>query len=416
MKIVIVGSGGREHALAWKIHHSPDPHEVLVLPGNGGTPTTRSLRADDVDGIRRFCDEVGADLVVVGPEVSLAAGLVDTLQAHQLRAFGPIRAATRLESSKVWARLFMRHHGVACPEFWSFGDVDQASAHLERLGGDAVLKYDGLAAGKGVWVCRDRSEAHRALVEFTQRHGHDAAGVVERRLVGKEVSLIGLCDGMTLALLAPSRDHKRLLDDDKGPNTGGMGACTPVADLSPALLKTIQREIIAPTLDGLRAEGLPYCGFLYFGILLSDEGPRLLEYNARLGDPEAEVVLPALDSDLVELMLASLETRLGDMKVALSSDAFIDVVLASKGYPGAMTAGHPIQGLDTLQPDTLVFHAGTARSSEGTLVTAGGRVLNVVARGATVEQARERVYAEVEKLSFEGMTYRRDIGRGTKRT
>ncbi|MBI4818692.1 MAG: phosphoribosylamine--glycine ligase [Deltaproteobacteria bacterium] len=409
MRIVVVGSGGREHALAWKLRD----HEVFVVPGNGGTRPTRGLSPEDVHSVAEYCQELRADLVVVGPEAALDAGLVDVLSAKRIRAFGATRSAARLESSKSHARRFTRKYGVSMPEHWPFESVDEAKQLMRRLDGDAVLKFDGLAAGKGVWVCRTWREAEAALTELADRHSASASGVVERRLVGKEVSLIGLVDGRDVRLLAPARDHKRLLDGDGGPNTGGMGVFTPVPDLSPYLMDDIRSEIVAPTLDGFVGEGLEFCGFLYFGVLLSEDGPKLLEYNVRLGDPEAEVVLPALESDLLELMVACLEHRLSETSVRVSRDAVVDVVLASEGYPSSPVTGRVISGLDRLSSDTLVFHAGTTRRGEQ-LVTSGGRVLNVVARAPTIEEARARVYCEVSKIHFEGKLFRSDIGLGAR--
>ena len=309
MRVAIVGSGGREHALAWKLEQSPEVAEVVVLPGNGGTPCRAPVDAGDVEGIRTWCVEHGADLVVVGPEAILAAGLVDALEAAGVRAFGPCRQATRLESSKVWAKELMARHGVSTAPFGVFETVEEAQSLLAARGHDAVLKYDGLAAGKGVFVCRDAGEAERALEALAARWGPDARGLVEDRLEGRELSVIGVTDGRDIRLLAPSQDHKQLLDGDRGPNTGGMGAFAPVPFADEALLGAIRRRVVEPTLEGLRAERIPYRGFLYFGLMVTADGPQVLEYNARMGDPEAEVVLPALNSDLLPLLVACLDGR-----------------------------------------------------------------------------------------------------------
>jgi phosphoribosylamine--glycine ligase len=388
MRVAVLGAGGREHALAWALERHR--HEVTVLPGNGGTLRSAPVKADDLAGVERFCREARIELVIVGPEGPLEKGMVDRLRAAGIAALGPTQEAARLESSKIFAKRFMQAHGVATAGAWFMEQGDDPAAAIETLQGRLVLKYDGLAAGKGVWVCGSVDDARRALAELCDRHGKGARYLLERRLEGDELSIIG--------------------DGDQGPNTGGMGAFSPVPQLGPGMLARIQKEVVEPTLAGLRQERLDYRGFIYFGLMLTAEGPRLLEYNVRLGDPEAEAILPLLQSDLAELATSFLERRLDCVELKVTSGAAVSVVLAAPGYPAGPQVGQPIEGLDRLDPMTLVFHAGTRRDG-GRLLTNGGRVLDVVARGDTLDEAIARVYAEVAKVRFEGMQLRRDIGR-----
>ena len=407
MKIAVIGRGGREHALAWKLAQDAGPENVFCLPGNGGTANNRSIAEHDFAGIRSFCETEGIDLVVVGPEAPLARGLVDFLAGAKFRVFGPTRAAARLESSKTWAKQFMQRHGIATAAGAFFESVRAAAEHVRTQRGELVVKYSGLAAGKGVFVCPDPAEALGALKEIERRHGANAPIVVEELLEGPEVSIMGVVSGTSIQLFPPSRDHKRLLDGDCGPNTGGMGAYAPVPDVDAAQLDEIRRTIIEPTLQGLAAEGIAYRGFLYFGLMLTDAGPKLLEYNARLGDPETEVLLPALDGPLLPTLLASFDGTLDRHPFAFKSGAVIDVVLAAGGYPGDVRTGVPISGADAA--DALVYHAGT-EIRNGALSVAGGRVLNVVAHGADLAAARQKAYAACKKIHFDGMQFRTDIG------
>lgn len=407
MKITVIGRGGREHALAWKLAQDADAENVFCLPGNGGTANNRPIAEHDFAGIRNFCEAEGIDLVVVGPEAPLARGLVDLLAGAKIRVFGPTRAAARLESSKTWAKQFMQRHGITTAAGTFFESVRAAAEYVRTQRGGLVVKYSGLAAGKGVFVCPDPAEAPAALKEIGRRHGPNAPIVVEELLEGPEVSIMGVVSGTSIQLFPPSRDHKRLLDGDCGPNTGGMGAYAPVPDVDAAQLDEIRRTIIEPTLQGLAAEGIAYRGFLYFGLMLTAAGPKLLEYNARLGDPETEVLLPALDGPLLPALLASFDGTLERHPFAIKSGAVVDVVLAAGGYPGDIRAGVPISGLD--QVDALVFHAGT-EIRDGALTVAGGRVLNVVAHGGDLAGARKKAYAACAKIRFDGMQYRTDIG------
>ena len=407
MKIAVIGRGGREHALAWKLAQDAGAENVFCLPGNGGTANNRPIAEYDFAGIRSFCEAEGIDLVVVGPEAPLARGLVDFLAGGKFRVFGPTRAAARLESSKTWAKQFMQRHGIATAEGAFFESVRAAAEHVRTRRGGLVVKYSGLAAGKGVFVCPDPAEAPAALKEIERRHGANAPIVVEELLEGPEVSIMGVVSGSAIQLFPPSRDHKRLLNGDRGPNTGGMGAYAPVEDVDAAQLDEIRRTIIEPTLQGLVAEGIAYRGFLYFGLMLTAAGPKLLEYNARLGDPETEVLLPALDGPLLPTLLASFDGTLDRHPFTIKSGAVVDVVLAAGGYPGDVRAGVPISGADAT--GALVFHAGT-EIREGALTVAGGRVLNVVAHGADLAAARQKAYAACGQIHFDGMQYRTDIG------
>ena len=407
MKIAVIGRGGREHALAWKLAQDAGAENVFCLPGNGGTANNRPIAEHDFAGIRSFCESEGIDLVVVGPEAPLARGLVDLLSGAKFRVFGPTRAAARLESSKTWAKQFMQRHGIATAAGAFFESVRAAAEYVRTQRGGLVVKYSGLAAGKGVFVCPDPAEAPAALKEIERRHGPNAPIVVEELLEGPEVSIMGVVSGTSIQLFPPSRDHKRLLDGDRGSNTGGMGAYAPVPDVDAAQLDEIRRTIIEPTLQGLAAEGIAYRGFLYFGLMLTAAGPKLLEYNARMGDPETEVLLPALDGPLLPTLLASFDGTLERQPLAIKPGAVVDVVLAAGGYPGDVRAGVPISGLD--QVAALVFHAGT-EIRNGALTVAGGRVLNVVAHGADLAVARQKVYAACEKIHFDGKQCRTDIG------
>ena len=407
MKIAVIGRGGREHALAWKLAQDAGPENVFCLPGNGGTANNRPIAEHDFAGIRSFCETEGIELVVVGPEAPLARGLVDILSGAKFRVFGPTRAAARLESSKTWAKQFMQRHGIATAAGAFFESVRAAAEYVRTQRGGLVVKYSGLAAGKGVFVCPDPAEAPAALQEIGRRHGPNAPIVVEELLEGPEVSIMGVVSGTAIQLFPASRDHKRLLDGDRGPNTGGMGAYAPVPDVDAAQLDEIRRTIIEPTLQGLAAEGIAYRGFLYFGLMLTAAGPKLLEYNARLGDPEAEVLLPALDGPLLPTLLASFDGALERHPFAIKPGAVVDVVLAAGGYPSDVRAGVPIAGADAT--DALVFHAGT-EIRNGALAVAGGRVLNVVAHGADLAAARQKAYAACAQIRFDGMQYRTDIG------
>lgn len=410
MKIAVIGSGGREHAIAWKLALTNGPENIFVLPGNGGTPNNVAIQPNDFAGIKAFCQEQAIDLIFVGPEDPLANGIVDYFRGSGIRVVGPDKAAARLEGSKIWSKKFMKKHGVATADFWLLEDGDDIEQVIEQTGGHVVIKYDGLAAGKGVFVCSSVAGAGRALTTIKERYGDTAPFLLEEKFSGQELSIIAFTDGQDIQMLLPSQDHKPAFDGDRGPNTGGMGAYCPVPFCDQQLMDRIKKEIVDPTLRGIQAEDLDYKGVIYFGLMITEAGPRLLEYNVRFGDPETEVLLPALKNDLTEVMLACLEGRLNEIKIEANPGYFVDVVLASGGYPGSYAKGKVIRGLEKLSEDTLVFHAGTKRQ-QGQLVTSGGRVLNVICHGQTLGQAIEKVYTEAGKIKFDGVFCRSDIGR-----
>jgi phosphoribosylamine--glycine ligase len=411
MKVGVVGSGGREHALTWKLAQDLGPASVFCIPGNGGTAQNLTLDPADRPALVAACRELGIGLLVVGPEGPLAEGIVDDLAGSGIAVLGPGRVAARLESSKLWAKQFMVRHAVATAPFSVHRAPDPAAARIRELGGRLVVKYDGLAAGKGVFVSGDEEEAAVAVAAVAERYGPGAAFLIEERLAGSELSVLAFTDGRDVALLPTSQDHKPVGDGDRGPNTGGMGAFCPVPAVDEALLGAIRREIVEPTLAGLAAERLEYRGVIYFGVMVTAAGPRLLEYNVRMGDPETEAVLPALASSLAELVLACLEGTVGRQRPVFRPGFFVDVVLASSGYPGEYRKGFPISGLEAAEEECLVFHSGTRRLPDERVVTSGGRVVNVVGTGPGLEEAIAAAYRGVARVSFEGMICRRDIGR-----
>ncbi|MBN2005725.1 MAG: phosphoribosylamine--glycine ligase [Anaerolineae bacterium] len=437
MRILVVGSGGREHALAWKLAQSPrvaaEPGSaVFVAPGNGGTggpaPLSNvSIVVDDAPALVRFAKENHIDLVVVGPEVPLVAGLVDALQVAGVRAFGPVAAAAQLEGSKSFAKRFMIEEGIPTAPAVAFTDYDAALAYLRQLDGPCVVKADGLAAGKGVLVCGTRAEAEAALHQIMVERAFGAAGdqvLVETRLDGEETSLLAFCDGTTAVPLLPARDYKRALDGDAGLNTGGMGGYCPSPHLTPELVEEMTRRVLQPVVDGMRWRGTPYVGVLYAGLMLTAQGPRVLEFNCRFGDPETQLLMPLLDTDLVDIALACIEGRLCELPIAWKPFSSVGVVLASGGYPGKYAKGKVIAGGgQTLhaagQPirdeDVILFHAGT-KVQEDALVTSGGRVLVAVAVAPNIAGARAHAYEAVKQIHFEGMQYRTDIAANVRVT
>ncbi len=418
MRVLVVGSGAREHALAWKLSRSEGVEELYVAPGNPGVSAVATcvpIGADATVELAEFAASLHVDLTVVGPELPLVLGIADEFARRELALVGPTRAGAELEGSKVFTKEFCLRHDIPTARAAVVRDRDQAAAAVKKLGVPVVFKADGLAAGKGVQVCRTRDEADAAIVRYFEERTFGAAGervLVEECLEGEELSFMVLADGSAVLPLASARDYKRLGEGDRGPNTGGMGAVSPVpteAGLAAAILRTI----VHPTVAGLAAEGRPYRGVLYAGVMVTRDGPKLLEFNCRLGDPEAQAVLPRLDGDLLPLLRATVSGELGAQRAAWKREAAVCVVLAAGGYPGTPQRGEPIAGLgDALaQPGALVFHAGTAMS-DGALVTAGGRVLSVVGRGATLAEAADVAHGAAAKVSFGGIQYRRDIGRG----
>ncbi len=427
MKLLVIGSGAREHALVWKLAQSRSRPTVYVAPGNAGilTPAasyeTRVERAiiatENVDGLLAFAREQGVDLTVVGPEAPLVAGLADRFREAGLRVFGPGQAGARLEGSKTFAKELLVRAGIPTARHEAFDDLVAARAYVERHGAPVVVKADGLAAGKGVTVARTLDEALAALDEAMEQRTFGAAGdtvVVEEYLEGDELSVMALVSDGVYRLLPSSQDHKAVFDGDRGPNTGGMGAFAPVLWADESLLEPVRARIFAPLLRELEREGIAYRGVLYAGLMMTADGPQVIEFNARFGDPETQVTLPLLDSDLVDLCLAVSDGTLDRVPLAVRPGAAVGVVLASRGYPGRYETGLPITGLDTWPEDTLVFSAGVGLLDDQPC-TAGGRVLTVVGLAADLEAARERAYAGVERIHFEGMHYRRDIGRRPRR-
>ncbi len=417
MKVLLVGSGGREHALAWKMAQSPVLERLIAAPGSDGMATlceTRPVKADDVAGLVALALEMGADLVVVGPETALAAGLTDRLAEAGIACFGPTQAAARLESSKAFTKDFCRRHGLPTAAYGVFETADAAAPFLDSLGAPYVIKADGLAAGKGVMIAATRQAADAAVLDMLGgRFGASGARVViEEFMVGEEASLFALCDGETAVLFGYAQDHKRAYDGDLGPNTGGMGAYSPAPVLTEELIQQAFDQLIAPTLKGMAEEGIPYRGVLYAGLMLTDQGPKLVEYNARFGDPECQVLMLRLQDDLLPWLAAAAGGELAGRPAPVwRNEAAVCVVLAADGYPDSPVTGGQIRGADQdFGPDTVVFHAGARRETDGTLRSSGGRVLNVCARGVSLSQARERAYAAVDAIDFPGGFHRTDIG------
>jgi phosphoribosylamine--glycine ligase len=408
MNVAVLGSGGREHAIAWELSKSRKCDHIFTIPGNGGTPNNVELAINDFEELSRFCRQNKVELIIVGPEMPLAEGIVDYFATSDIKVFGPDKKASLLESSKIWAKQFMHNHQVATAESWQPESRDDGLKIAQKLNGKCVIKYDGLAGGKGVFVCSGMSEVHKAYDELCQKFGNTFPHLIEERLIGRELSIIGFTDGAAIKLLQPSQDHKQLLEGDKGPNTGGMGAYCPVEFCDAKMLDRIEEDVIKPTMIGIKKEALNYKGVLYFGLMLTDNGPKVLEYNVRMGDPEAEVILPALKTDLLEIILACFDGSLEKQSIDFNDGYFVDVVLVSKGYPYKYEKGYEIDGLDKLDKDILVFHAGT-KIKDDKLFTNGGRVLNIVASADDLDNAVEKVYRNCEKVGFEGKTYRKDI-------
>lgn len=416
MKLLVIGSGGREHALAWKLARSPRISRVYVAPGNAGTAREDGLANVPVTGIPglvEFARKEGIAFTVVGPEAPLAEGVVDAFQAAELRIFGPRQAAAQLESSKEFAKNFMAHYGIPTATYASFEAAAPAHAYIETRDAPIVIKANGLAAGKGVIVAASPGEAHAAVDLMLTEHKLGAAGsriVIEEYLEGEEASFIALCDGRHALPLATSQDHKRLLDGDRGPNTGGMGAYSPAPVVTPAVHARAMREVIQPVLKGMEKQGTPYIGFLYAGLMISADGkPRVLEFNCRMGDPETQPIIMRLKSDLVGLIEHALDGTLDRVEADWDTRVALGVVLAAHGYPDMPRKGDAICGLPAPQDDYHVFHAGTTLNGAD-IVTNGGRVLCVTALGSNVRAAQRRAYEIAEQVRFDGMQYRHDIG------
>ncbi len=424
MNVLVIGGGGREHALAWKIAQSNKVQKVFVAPGNGGTARDKSLDnidITDVKALREFAQSNGVELTVVGPETPLAAGVVDEFRAHGLRIFGPTKAAAQLESSKAFSKAFMKRHNIPTAEYETFTDAQAAHDYVNAKGAPIVVKADGLAAGKGVVVAMTAAEAHEAidfmLLDNKLGVSHNEGGarvVIEEFLQGEEASFIVMCDGKTVLPLATSQDHKRLLDADQGPNTGGMGAYSPAPVVTPEVHARAMREIILPTIKGMEKDGIPFTGFLYAGLMIDPQGHvKTLEFNCRMGDPETQPIMARLKTDLVDVLLAATaphsETRFDDFELDWDRRTAIGVVLAAHGYPMSPRKGDVITGLPQDTDDVVVFHAGT-HMQDGQVVTSGGRVLCVTALGGTLKLAQQQAYDTIQGIHFDGMQYRTDIG------
>ena len=416
MRLLVIGSGGREHALVWKLSQSPEVDALYCAPGNGGIGRLAELvdiGAEDLDALAEFAETKDVDLTVVGPETALAKGIVDVFEKRGLRVFGPTKAAARLESSKAFSKNLMKKYDVPTGAFAVFDDPQAARAYVRQLGAPVVVKADGLCGGKGVIIAQTLSEALGAIDLLMEDKIFKQAGeriIIEEKLEGPEVSVLVITDGTTAIPLLSAQDHKRLLDHDKGPNTGGMGAYAPAPVMTEELSKRVLQDIIKPTLSGLAREGILYKGVLYAGLMLTADGPKVLEFNCRFGDPETQVILPLLASDLVPILDDVVEGRLAQDRCDWEQGSCVGVVIASGGYPGEYQIGKEIKGLETLKgrEDILVFHAGTKQDGDR-IVTWGGRVLNVMSLDTDIDGAVRKVYEAIDNLTFDGMTFRKDI-------
>lgn len=415
MKILVIGSGGREHALCWKLAQHPDA-EIYAAPGNIGmidVATLVNIKVDDIQGLVDFAKAEAIDLTVVGPELPLTLGVVDAFQEAGLACFGPNKAAARLEGSKAFSKELMKKYNIPTAAFDTFTEVAPAKAFVDEIGVPCVVKADGLAAGKGVIICMTREEADKAIEDMLSDHAFGDASatiVIEEYMEGPEVSVLAFADGKHVLPMVSAQDHKRIFDGDKGPNTGGMGAYSPAPVYTEELSKLVNETIIAPTIAAMAAEGAPFTGILYTGLMLTEKGPRVLEYNVRFGDPETQPIMVRMKSDIVDLFQACLDGTLDQATLEWYDEAAVCVIMASGGYPASSEKGVPIHGLDTIsEEDAIVFHSGTALK-DGQIVTNGGRVLGVTAKDTTIKGAIDKAYAAVEKITFDHMQFRRDIG------
>lgn len=415
MKVMVIGSGAREHALVWKISQSPKVTELYAVPGNAGTASIAhnlNLRPTDIENISRVAIEKQIDLTVVGPEAPLASGIVDHFQNLGIPIFGPTKMATQIESSKVFAKKLMRKYKIPCPRGITFDSYPKARRYLEAQPPPIVIKADGLAAGKGVTVATSKEEALKTLNDVMETKVFGSAGdkvVIEECLNGMEVSLLAFTDGDTVIPMVPACDYKRVFDGDQGPNTGGMGSYSPPGFFNTTLTHKVTETILIPAVKAMAGEGMPYKGVLYAGLMVTSKGPKVLEFNARFGDPEAQAILPRLKTDLLDILLAVVNNELHTIDLKWSDNACVGVVMASAGYPGNYRTGYPIEGLAKVDKEVLIFHAGTRLGEDGKIYTDGGRVLTVTATGKSMAEARSKVYNNLPRIHFEGCHYRKDI-------
>ncbi|MFH1459908.1 MAG: phosphoribosylamine--glycine ligase [Candidatus Omnitrophota bacterium] len=418
MRILVVGSGGREHALVWKIAQSKRVNKIFCAPGNGGINELAKnidIKADDIEGLLKFVKKENIDLTVVGPEIPLALGITDVFRAQGLNIFGPTKAASQLESSKIFAKNIMKRYGVPTADFQVFSVPEEALEYVRDANRPLVIKANGLCAGKGVYVCTNLAEQEKAIKEILEECVFGASGrtlMIEEMLTGEEASIIVISDGENILRLASSQDHKRIFDKDQGPNTGGMGAYSPAPVITQEMFAKIEKEVIIPTIRGMKKEGIPFTGVLYAGMMITENGPKVLEFNVRFGDPETQVILPRLKTDLIEIILKAQEQKINQIETQWDERDCVCVVMASGGYPGKYEKTKQIFGLDQLKQteDIIIFHAGTKQKA-GNIFTNGGRVLGVTGLGAGMEKAMDKAYSGVEKIKFENMFFRKDIGK-----
>ena len=419
MNILVVGGGGREHAIAYSLSKSSSIKKLIVAPGNPGIETFAKcypIAADDIDGQCRLAKNMKADIVFIGPEIPLVLGLKNKLSEIGINAFGPSKEAAQLEGSKTFSRNFCKRYNIPQPNFKYCSDLNTAKDQIELLNGYCVVKADGLAAGKGVVVCDTVNEAIEASTQMLEDNKFGDAGksiLIEERITGIEASVFAVSDGNTAIVLGTAQDHKRAYDNDQGPNTGGMGAISPAPALNEELNKNIFDNIIMPTINGMKSDGIPYEGILYAGVMLTDQGPKVIEFNCRFGDPETQVVLPRLSTDLVEIVHKTVTNNLENTSIDLTDNTAITVVIASKGYPGTFNKGIELPSLNNLdkQDDILIFHSGTAKNDNENLISSGGRVFSVTAIGDNVQDCRQKAYKAVEEINWNKGFYRRDIGK-----
>ena len=416
MQVLVVGNGAREHTLVWKLAQSPRVSAIFAAPGNAGTAmaaTNLDIKPEDFAGLARAVESHHIDLIVVGPEIPLVAGIVDYFQKLKVPVFGPEKAAAQLEGSKAFSKQLFQDNNIPCARSQTFSDLAAAKSYIKKIGAPLVIKADGLAAGKGVIMAATGDEALAAVTSIMQDKAFGTAGdkvIIEEWLQGREMSFFAITDGKSVLPLAPACDYKRVNDHDQGLNTGGMGSYSPTVFYTPELGQKIVATIIQPTIRAMAESGRPYRGILYAGLMVKDNQPKLLEYNVRFGDPECQVILPRLKSDLMDIILGVINQNLASVQPVWNTDPCMGVVMASGGYPGHYPVGLPITGLDHVDQDVQVFHAGTRLGPGGQVLTSGGRVLTVVASGTTIDQARKKIYSNITRIKFDGAHYRKDIG------